>query len=601
MNKQVIQWIAASLAALLAFSFAGCDGNSDAASSSAFNDANRPTLVETTAGDTTQATGGSFQSSLLSSKAHEDVSFSQMIYERPDIESMQAQMDELMDGIQSGKPAQTMVTSYRALQKQYAHADSMLSLAYLLYALDVTQSYYRDEYAYLQSALSELDAEMEGVSYALFESSSEAETLAKQSFGEDYVDSILQAEDLSETSVRDLADQEEQLILEYDNLCATYTLLDSGIRWTYEDIENDLSLSYDEYYRLYDAYCAGLNEQAGAIFQKLVKIRSGIAAKLGYANYSDYCYESYGRDYTPEEVRALHSAVKQYISPVFIYANDRNDTYDLADATFYEQDFLNALSVAAADFSPLLDETVQYLLRNRLYDFSYGENKMESDFTTYLSDFNAPYIFSIWTGGSEDIATVLHELGHFTSYYHNAVVGYSAADNLDLAEVDAQALVLLMTRYFDQFYGEYAQEAETDVLLDAMYSLLSGCMEDEFQQEVYARPDMTLREMNTLYFKLAGEYGLEDVYGFQGTEWVLITHTFQSPLYYISYAASIVPALELFELAQSDETAAKDAYFNILMRDPYSKFMETLDQNGLSSIFSNATIKQIAAIVDQNT
>ena len=43
--------------------------------------------------------------------------------------------------------------------------------------------------------------------------------------------------------------------------------------------------------------------------------------------------------------------------------------------------------------------------------------------------------------------------------------------------------------------------------MDAMYSLLSGCMEDEFQQEIYENPNMSLDEMNALYRKLAEEYG----------------------------------------------------------------------------------------------
>ena len=258
---------------------------------------------------------GTFQTNLLPSKAHADVTFAQMTYQRPDIEGMQAQMDTLKSDVESGKPVQMLITAYRALQKQYAHADSMLSLAYLYYATDVTQSYYRDEYAYLQSALGELDADMQGVSYALFESSSEAEAMAKESFGEDYVDSILQSDTLSDTSVQELSDQEEQLILQYDNLSSTFTLLDNGKRWTLSEIENDLSLSNDEYYRLYDAYCAELNRQAGDIFLQLVQIRSQIATKLDYANYSDYCYESYGRDYTPGDARELHAAVKQYIAP----------------------------------------------------------------------------------------------------------------------------------------------------------------------------------------------------------------------------------------------------------------------------------------------
>lgn len=609
MKQRVTKWIAALCAAVLALSVFGCALGSDTVVSSAYGgvgvsvsgETGSAVPEETDSAGLVQPESVSPEPPLLPSNLHTDVTFSEMVYERPDIEGMQAQLDDLKDGILRGEPAPEMISAYRSLQERYAHADSMLSLAYLLYAFDVTQTFYRDEYAYLQSALSELDGDMQGASLALFESSSEAETLARESFGEDYVETILRAENFSETSIQDLADQEEQLTLEYDNLSATFTLLDNGTHWTLGEIENDLTLSYDEYYRLYDAYCAELNAQAGEIFLEQLDIRTQIAAQLGYDNYSDYCYESYGRDYTPDEVRALHAAVKQYIAPVYIYVTDRSDSTRLAEATFAEQDFLNELSAASADFSPLLDEPVQYLLRNDLYDFSFGENKMDSSFTTYVTDYRAPFIFTLWAGESTDIATVLHELGHFTSYYHNAAAGYAATDNLDLAEVDSQALVLLMTRYFSEFYGDYAQEAKTEVLLDAMYSLLSGCMEDEFQQDVYENPDMTLSEMNALYKRLAVEYGLDDVYGFTGTEWVLISHTFQTPLYYISYAVSIVPALELFELAQRDEEAAKDAYFDILMRDPYATLKELLEQIGLSSVFSNATINRIAAIVDKNT
>ena len=241
------------------------------------------------------------------------------------------------------------------------------------------------------------------------------------------------------------------------------------------------------------------------------------------------------------------------------------------------------------------------MLRNDLYDFSVDSNKMDTSFTTYISDYDAPFIFSEWKGNSEDILTTLHELGHFTNYYHNAEAGYSASDSLDLAEIDSQALVLLMIDYYDSFFGKLADEAEADVLIDAMYSLISGCMEDEFQQTIYKNPDMTLDEINALYKDLAVEYGLDEVYGYEGTEWVLISHTFQTPLYYISYAVSMVPALELFELSQSDEAAAKSTYFSILMRAPYASFKEVLEQNGLSSVFLDSTIQRIAAIVDQST
>ncbi|MPN01831.1 hypothetical protein SDC9_149043 [bioreactor metagenome] len=295
----------------------------------------------------------------------------------------------------------------------------------------------------------------------------------------------------------------------------------------------------------------------------------------------------------------LHQAVKTYIAPIFIEANESQDTSDLSAADFDEDAFFSALNSAANQFSPMLGEPVNYMLQNRLYDFTDSDTKMDSSFTTYISDYHAPFIFSRWTGAADDIATTLHELGHFTSYYHNASVGYSAGDSLDLAEVDSQALVLLLFDDYESFYGDLADEAKAAALIDAMYSLLSGCMEDEFQQEIYANPTMTLDEINALYARLAAEYGLEEVYGYLGTEWVLVSHTFQTPLYYISYAASMVPALELFDIAQNDPDAAKVAYFNILMRDPYAGLDEVLQKNGLNSVFSETTVARIAEILKE--
>ena len=134
-----------------------------------------------------------------------------------------------------------------------------------------------------------------------------------------------------------------------------------------------------------------------------------------------------------------------------------------------------------------------------------------------------------------------------------------------------------------------------------MYAILSGCMEDEFQQDVYENPNMTLDQMNDLYASLAEEYGLQQVYGYQGTEWVLISHTFQTPMYYISYAVSMVPALELFDLAQSDMESAKNAYFNIITRKSYETLGDVLKRNGLASVFDQNTIREIASILKEYT
>ena len=523
-----------------------------------------------------------------------------MVYQRPDLDEIRAKISDLESDISHGKSAEELFSAYEAIQADYAHADSMLSLSYLLYALDVTESFYQKEYAFLQSALGTLDSDMETVSVHLFDSSDSAKALCEEKLGVFYVDSILNGKDLGDANIQDLLDQEEQQTLQYDQLSATYTLLDNGRKWTLSEIESDPSLDYDEYIRLYNAYCAGFNEKAGAIYLNQLAIRSQIAQNLGYSDYAAYCYDYYGRDYTMDDANNLHEAVKRYIVPVFIEANSKGTSYDLSDAEFDQQAFIESLKTVAADFSPLLNESVSYMTDNGLYDFSVSANKMDGSFTTYISDYKAPFIFSWWTGNATDITTVLHELGHFTNYYLNPSVGYSAADNLDLAEIDSQALVLLMIDYYDAFYGKLAKDATKDVLVDAMYSLISGCMEDEFQQTVYRTPGMTLEEINACYRQLAVEYGLDEVYGYTGTEWALISHTFQTPLYYISYAVSMVPALELYELSHDDPNGARNAYFNILQRAPSDQLKDVLEKNGLSSVFADATMKQIAALLEKN-
>lgn len=584
MKEHVTKTIALLTILAMVFSLFACSGGSDTIRSSKVS-SQEP--VTTSAPET-------------ASTRHENVTVSDMVYERPDLEQIRAKIDDLESDISRGKPAEELFASYEAIQADYAHADSMLSLSYLLYALDVTEAYYQNEYAFLQSELGELDSEMETVSVHLFDSSNEAKALCEEKLGVFYVDSILNGKDLGDESIQELLDQEEQQTLAYDELSATFTLLDNGRRWTLSEIESDPSLDYDEYIRLYNAYCAGFNEKAGDIFLNQLSIRSQIAQNLGYQDYAAYCYDYYGRDYTLDDANNLHEAVKKYIVPVFIEANSKNTSYDLADAEFDQQSFMDALQYAASDFSPQLNESVSYMLKNNLHDFSVSTSKMGGSFTTYVSDYKAPFIFSWWTGNSTDITTVLHELGHFTNYYLNPSVGYSAADNLDLAEIDSQALVLLMIDYYGGFYGKLSQDATKDVLIDAMYSLISGCMEDEFQQIVYRTPGITLSEMNASYRELAVEYGLDEVYGYTGTEWALISHTFQTPLYYISYAVSMVPALELYELSQDDPTGARNAYFNIIKRSQSMQFQEVLEQNGLSSVFADATMQKIALLLEKS-
>ena len=131
--------------------------------------------------------------------------------------------------------------------------------------------------------------------------------------------------------------------------------------------------------------------------------------------------------------------------------------------------------------------------------------------------------------------------------------------------------------------------------MEAIYVIISGCMEDEFQQTVYESPDMTLEEINQLYGRLAEEYGLADLFSYVGEEWVAIPHTFQSPLYYFSYAASMIVAVELWILGQDNVNAAEGAYLTIQSR-PEEARLRTLAQDcHLADPIDPGTIHEITS------
>lgn len=120
-------------------------------------------------------------------------------------------------------------------------------------------------------------------------------------------------------------------------------------------------------------------------------------------------------------------------------------------------------------------------------------------------------------------------------------------------------------------------------------------MYDEFQTAVYADPDMTLQEVNRLFKSISEEYGC--VYD-EGEEescfWVEIPHTFQSPMYYISYAASALSALDLWLISLEDRDKAVDIYLELAAMGMSRPYRETVETVGLEDIFRERTMRRLA-------
>lgn len=374
-------------------------------------------------------------------------------------------------------------------------------------------------------------------------------------------------------------------------------LMQQIVSYDAETSEESLRLTEEEI-RLekeYEALSAedDWDEQAmGEVFVELVKLRRQMAELEGMNSFADYAYMYYyDREYTPEETQRLWNTAKADFAPLmWRYLGPVQQTLSKLDQDSIdcsEQAVLQALKDGAAAISPEVWDACRYMTENGLYDAAYSEDKLYISYTTWICDWDAPFIFSCAEDFYTDYQTLFHEFGHFLSMYYNGSDPVFGVSDLDLSELQSQGMEILFLERYDEIFGEeLAEPLRAEKLLDLVYSVVTGAMMDEFQQRVYAEKDLTVGKVNQIYRELRTEYGFEE---FDGCEWgwLNVLHNFEYPFYYISYAMSAFPALELFLRQQESPADAADTYLRAAaMSDETCYLSDAVRENGFLNILN---------------
>lgn len=433
----------------------------------------------------------------------------------------------------------------------------------------------------------------------------------RESFGahigdEEMVEDYLDYEDMTE-ELQALLDEENALEQQYDQASmAEYTVTVKGQKWTEASYNEAIEeLTWREMLAISTALDRAKNEAICPIFLDLVKNRNARAQIYGYDNYAEYAYtDLYNRDYTIEEIKSVYAAVKEYIVPVLseveerVYAGNLND---LLYMDYLTEDYvIEVVGRHMGDIDPAMAEVYQYMVDHHLYDIDYDPNKMNVGYTTTLYEYQEPFIFNTPDYSYYDLETMIHEFGHYNEAFHAGTTLITDVTNMDVAEIHSQGLELLYLKYADDVYGEgLGDTARQMVLYQMLYSVIDGCLYDEFQNAVFAADhDMTEGEVNQLFRRLSEEYG----YVYYDTEdaaydWVDVPHTFSSPMYYVSYGTSALAALDIWTIAQEDRQAGIDKYMELTTYGLTTTYCELLEKCGLKSIFEEGTIREIAQAV----
>ena len=330
----------------------------------------------------------------------------------------------------------------------------------------------------------------------------------------------------------------------------------------------DLSAQESELVRQYAALSAQeeLDVDAAAdVYLELVKVRSQMAELAGSASYADYAYSPLLTKYSDTLSQAL------------------SDSGISSTGGITGQNVIDALLYGTARMSPEVREAAEYLVEHSLYDISYSEKKLPTGYTSYLYSFDVPFIFNCPYDSYADYTDMFHEFGHWLAgYYHGSDALYGVID-YDLSELQSQGMEVMFLQFYEDLFGDDAEILRAQTLLNLVYSVVTGAMYDEFQQRIYAESDLTKDRLLDIYREVYASYGFEPYDGYE-YEWTEVIHNFQQPLYYISYAVSAIPALELYARLAESPNDAMDTYLRVASMSDEDYFLtDALRETGLTN------------------
>lgn len=390
--------------------------------------------------------------------------------------------------------------------------------------------------------------------------------------------------------------------------------------WTEEEIEEMRSYS-DSLSELYDANDRILVEfrelgdenfdnRAAELYYQTVLNNNRIAELNGYENYYAYAYDKvYLRDYSTEDIRALHQLGATQLVPLFKRAMaEFRASYEKLNSV--EQTFLSSLLYSDYDtlahnyVKDYIDATPEsmkaamesmFLPGNSL--FTDSESSYAGAFTGMLYEYEKPFCY--FGPGYQSCDTVIHELGHY--YAEQFHIDDSLA--MDLAEVHSQGNEMLFLVFLEDQVSEGVYKTLVSyLLLDALSTIILCLIIDEFEMLVYQNSDPIKNpaiKLDALMDQVVDQYGgrafLTENIGDPFHYWRRVT--IESPVYYISYAVSGIAAIELYAVADEDYDAAMGAYRTLVEEaTPSDGFLAALQKAGLGSPFESATVEKIRAL-----
>ena len=522
-----------------------------------------------------------------------NVNFNDIEYVRPDTAELRVAIDDVAQAIEYGDGLRHIMELLDECYSQYYNFNTMYALAEIKACQDLSDEYYAAELAWCEENYAPVSQMMEEM-YFLCGQSDIAWELEENYFWEGFAEDYGPDKDsFYNDELMELLGEEAELMAQYRSILSKPTIeLDGKELDYYSFIE---SCDEDEYYKAQYLYYEKYNEPLGEVYVSLVKLRREIAEAAGYEDYRQMQFEYFfERSYSPGQADSYAADVKEHIVPVYKELMAGEPWLQLEYEYLSEDSLHDALRLAAKKMGGHIDNAFEFMSRYNYYDIELRPSKAEMSFQTYLSSYQAPFLFLDPYGDTEDILTFAHEFGHYVDAWYNGEI----YENIDATECFSQAMEYLMLCYADE---QHRENLERMKLLDTLDLYVQQAAFYEFEKRVYETKadSLDVDYINGLYLQLSLEYGYYDEQNqYYVMSWVDVPHFYEMPFYVISYPVSNDIALQIYD-AELNEAGAGLELFNEMLEKPHANLAEIIESTGLESPFCTGRAGHIAKMLQE--
>lgn len=546
--------------------------------------------------------------------------FQQFEYVRPDMKEMEVTFNELLVQFSTAETFETQDLMMAEINKLRNEFESMMQIVYIRHTIDTNNEFYKEE----QDFFDEVDPLYQGFVNRYYE------VLTKSSYRSELEEKWgKQLFAMAELSQKTFSPEVvEDLQLE-NKLSSEYTKLIASAKIDFEGEERNLSQlvpfqlatnremrkkAMEAKYKFFSEN----EEKIDNIYDKLVKVRTKIAQKLGFSNFVELGYARMNRiDYNGEMVANFRKQVKDFIVPVASELKERQRARIGVDELKYYDDRFSFKTGNAApkgdpewivangekmyrELSQETDEFFTFMREKQLLDLLSKKGKAGGGYCTYVEKYGSPFIFANFNGTSGDIDVLTHEVGHAFQVFLSrgfAVPEYQFP-TYEACEIHSMSMEFFCWPWMELFFKEDTPKYKFDHLSGGLLFIPYGVAVDEFQHFVYENPNITPEERKRGWREIEKSYLPhrnydENEYLERGGFWHQQGHIFNSPFYYIDYTLAQICAFQFWKRANEDQKGAWADYVHLCKQGGSQSFTELVAVANLISPFKDGCVESV--------